>query len=85
MRKDSPMGTAFLRKNRRNFSVSRVIASDIIRSCVSDPVMLPTMYENAIKAKSTVNVANPRSIGFDGWTSMDAGVNWHSDQCKLVR
>ena len=48
-------------------------------------VMLPTNEENEIIAKSRTKIEYTRSLKLYGRTSIDAGVNWVNDQCKLVR
>mmetsp|Transcript_76546 Transcript_76546/g.216434 ORF Transcript_76546/g.216434 Transcript_76546/m.216434 type:complete len:263 (-) Transcript_76546:321-1109(-) len=56
----------------------------MFRKCVMAFVIELTNEENEIKAKTRTNRENVRSVMFVGYTSMEAGVNCVSDQCKDV-
>mmetsp|Transcript_61429 Transcript_61429/g.146449 ORF Transcript_61429/g.146449 Transcript_61429/m.146449 type:complete len:308 (-) Transcript_61429:775-1698(-) len=68
----------------RTKSCCRFTSSRIFRSCIKEFAMLLKKEEMVANAKSGTTIATIRSAGLRGTTSIEAGVNWVSDQCIAV-
>mmetsp|Transcript_8286 Transcript_8286/g.19485 ORF Transcript_8286/g.19485 Transcript_8286/m.19485 type:complete len:209 (+) Transcript_8286:975-1601(+) len=84
MRNTKDFLTECVFKKRRSSQNCLLVSAFMFLSVVTEAEILPTKEENATNAKISTTTAMLLSMVFCGKTSMLAGVNCVSVQCKLV-